>query len=180
MNIPGDAGDIHCYVQAEFPYPKEKPGIVKTAVLKGTKDPVFQHKDKVEISRRHTTFKRAVKNKGVKFILSQKGGFFHSDKVLGTATLQLMELETKCEVHSVLSVVDGRRPTGAKIEVKMRVREPFEGAEMISEDIQWVSLESTRTTGEKIPEMKIDVRALSVIKTEIGHCDTRRNNGFKN
>ena len=176
MNIPGDAGGLHCYVQGEFPYPKEKAPVVKTAVLKGTKNPVFQHKEKVAINRRHTTFKRAVKNKGIKVALVQKGGFFHSDKVLGSATLPLNALESKCEVHQVLPLVDGRKATGAQIEVKLRVREPFEGAEMLSEDIQWVSLESTQTSSpQKLPESKIDVRALSIIKTDIGHCDKRRN-----
>ena len=88
--------------------------------------------------------------------------------------MPIIGLEAKCEIHNVLQITDGRRATGAQIEVKLRVREPFEGAEMISEDIQWVSLESTKTSGEKIPEMKVDIRALSVIKTEISHCDTKR------
>ena len=53
-------------------------------------------------------------------------------------------------------------------------REPFEGAEMISEDMQWVSIKmANKTQVEQIPQMKVDVRALSVIKTEISHSDKK-------
>ena len=93
MNIPGDVGDLNVQVQADFPYPKEKPGQFKTAFLKGTKNPIFNVKERLPISRRHTTFKRAVKNKGVKFILIQKGGIFSSNKVLGSATVPLVMVQ---------------------------------------------------------------------------------------
>ena len=74
-------------------------------------------------------------------------------------------------------IVDGRKTTDARIEVKLRVREPFEGAEMISEDMQWVSIKTgpnKQAQVENLPQMKIDVRALSIIKTEISHSDKRR------
>jgi coiled-coil and C2 domain-containing protein 1 len=165
---------MHLFINADFPYPKETPPEIKTRIIKHSKNPVFNQKFKVPISRRHTTFKRAVKNKGIKFVLCQKGGFLRSDKVIGSATVPLIELESKCGHHAVVEIIDGRKPTGAKVEIKFRIREPFEGAEMVSEDLQWVSLESTTTSVAKKAEMKIDIRALSVIKTEIGHCDTRR------
>ena len=45
---------------------------------------------------------------------------------------------------------------------------------MISEDMQWVSIKmANKTQVEQIPQMKVDVRALSVIKTEISHSDKK-------
>ena len=132
MNIPGDAGEINAQVQVDFPYPKEKPGQFKTAFLKGTKNPQFNIKERLSISRRHTTFKRAVKNKGVKFTLIQKGGIFSSNKVIGSATVALVTLDNKCDIHTVAPIVDGRKTTDAKIEVKMRVRNWVKKFQIIS------------------------------------------------
>ena len=45
---------------------------------------------------------------------------------------------------------------------------------MISEDMQWVSIKmANKAQVEQIPQMKVDVRALSVIKTEISHSDKK-------
>ena len=45
---------------------------------------------------------------------------------------------------------------------------------MISEDMQWVSIKmANKSQVEQIPQMKVDVRALSVIKTEISHSDKK-------
>jgi len=76
MNISGDSGDLHSFVIAEFPYPKES--------RYGQNRRSKRHKK--SRFRRPTAFECAIKNKGI-FILLQKGGFLRSDKVQGAAIL---------------------------------------------------------------------------------------------
>ncbi|KAH7974485.1 hypothetical protein HPB49_015901 [Dermacentor silvarum] len=55
----------------------------------------------------------------------QSRGFLRSDALIGTASVKFEELENKCEIHNSYDVFDSKRPSGGKLEVKVRVREPF-------------------------------------------------------
>ncbi|KAG8521293.1 Coiled-coil and C2 domain-containing protein 1A [Galemys pyrenaicus] len=119
-------GDLDVFVRFDFPYPNvEEAQKDKTSVIKNTDSPEFKEQFKLCINRSHRGFRRAIQTKGIKFEVVHKGGLFKTDRVLGTAQLKLDALETACEVREVLEVLDGRRPTGGRLEVMVRIREPL-------------------------------------------------------
>ena len=69
---------------------------------------------------------------------------FISLECLGQAQLALSVLESKCEVHTGLTFMDGRRPLETKIEVAVRLSEPIEASEMVNEDMEWVIVETKK------------------------------------
>merc|ERR1712062_248139 len=84
------------------------------------------------------------------------------------------ELESKCEYHKSLVLFDGRRPLPeAKIEVALRISEPFCGSEMVSENIEWCYIESkvgqsARVNPNKpVGKSNVQIRCLSLILNEI-------------
>jgi len=67
--------------------------------------------------------------------------FFRSDKLVGTAHLKLERLENECEIREIVEVLDGRKPTGGKLEVKVRLREPLSGQDVQMVTENWLVLE---------------------------------------
>ncbi|XP_060037827.1 coiled-coil and C2 domain-containing protein 1A isoform X3 [Erinaceus europaeus] len=132
-------GDLDVFVRFDFPYPNvEEAQKDKTSVIKGTDSPEFKEQFKLCINRAHRGFRRAVQIKGLKFEVIHKGGLFKTDRVLGTAQLKLDSLETSCEVREVLEVLDGRRPTGGRLEVMVRIREPLTAQQLETVTERWM------------------------------------------
>ncbi|KAL2749610.1 coiled-coil and C2 domain-containing protein 1-like isoform X1 [Vespula maculifrons] len=52
-------------------------------------------------------------------------GFFRSDSLLGTVTVKLQSLEMQCILHDSFPLMEGRKPTGGKLELKIRLRNPI-------------------------------------------------------
>uniref|UniRef100_A0A8B9TKI5 Coiled-coil and C2 domain containing 1B n=1 Tax=Anas platyrhynchos TaxID=8839 RepID=A0A8B9TKI5_ANAPL len=96
---------------------------------------------KLNINRNHRGFRRAIRSKGIKFEVFHKGSFFRSDKQVGTAHLKLDKLESECEVREIIEIFDGRKPTGGKLEVKVRLREPLSGQDLQTITENWLVLE---------------------------------------
>uniref|UniRef100_A0A8C3TQ73 Coiled-coil and C2 domain containing 1B n=1 Tax=Catharus ustulatus TaxID=91951 RepID=A0A8C3TQ73_CATUS len=96
---------------------------------------------KLNINRNHRGFRRAIRSKGIKFEVFHKGSFFRSDKHVGTAHLKLDKLESECEVREIIEIFDGRKPTGGKLEVKVRLREPLSGQDLQTVTENWLVLE---------------------------------------
>ena len=71
-----------------------------------------------------------------------KRGFLRADGLLGTASIKLVDLETKCEIHEVFPLMDGRRDSGGKIEVKIRVSEPFTAKQIEEIKERWLIIGS--------------------------------------
>ncbi|XP_034357680.1 coiled-coil and C2 domain-containing protein 1B isoform X2 [Arvicanthis niloticus] len=139
MNLPAPPGvtpdDLDAFVRFEFHYPNsDQAQKSKTAVVKNTNSPEFEQVFKLNINRNHRGFRRVIQSKGIKFEIFHKGSFFRSDKLVGTAHLKLERLEKECEIREIMEVLDGRKPTGGKLEVKVRLREPLS-----SQDIQMVT-----------------------------------------
>ncbi|KAH0618617.1 hypothetical protein JD844_017992 [Phrynosoma platyrhinos] len=67
--------------------------------------------------------------------------FFRSDKQVGTAHLKLDKLESECEIREIIEVLDSRKPTGGKLEVKVRLREPLSGQDLQTITENWLVLE---------------------------------------
>lgn len=146
MNLPAPPGvtpdDLDAFVRFEFHYPNsDQAQKSKTAVVKNTNSPEFEQVFKLNINRNHRGFKRVIQSKGIKFEIFHKGSFFRSDKLVGTAHLKLERLENECEIREIMEVLDGRKPTGGKLEVKVRLREPLssQDVQMVTEN--WLILE---------------------------------------
>ncbi|XP_012584396.1 PREDICTED: coiled-coil and C2 domain-containing protein 1A [Condylura cristata] len=149
-------GDLDVFVRFDFPYPNvEEAQKDKTSVIKNTDSPEFKEQFKLCINRSHRGFRRAIQSKGIKFEVVHKGGLFKTDRVLGTAQLKLDALETACEVREILEVLDGRRPTGGRLEVMVRIREPLTAQQLETTTERWLVIDpvpaavSTQVSGTK-------------------------------
>ncbi|KAM3915313.1 coiled-coil and C2 domain-containing protein 1B [Leptodactylus fuscus] len=147
INLPAPSGmapnDLHAFVKFEFPYPStEQPQKNKTYVVKNTNSPEYEQSFKLNINRNHRGFKRVVQAKGIKFEIYHKGVFLlKSDKQIGTASVKLDKLETQCEIREIVEVFDGRKPTGGKLEVKIRLREPLNGQDLQTVTEKWLVMD---------------------------------------
>ncbi|KAM4641159.1 coiled-coil and C2 domain-containing protein 1B isoform 2-T3 [Discoglossus pictus] len=146
INLPAPSGiapnDLDAFVKFDFPYPStEQPQKNKTSVIKNTNSPEYEQSFKLNINRNHRGFKRIVQTKGIKFEIFHKGMFLlRSDKQIGTASVKLDRLETQCEIHEIVEVFDGRKPTGGKLEVKVRLREPLNGQDIQTVTEKWLTM----------------------------------------
>ncbi|NXR21119.1 C2D1B protein, partial [Cinclus mexicanus] len=146
INLPAPPGvsprDLDAFVKFEFQYPSaEQPQKSKTSVINNNNCPEYNQLFKLNINRNHRGFRRAIRSKGIKFEVFHKGSFFRSDKHVGTAHLKLDKLESECEVREILEIFDGRKPTGGKLEVKVRLREPLSGQDLQTVTENWLVLE---------------------------------------
>ncbi|XP_056116742.1 coiled-coil and C2 domain-containing protein 1B isoform X1 [Rhinichthys klamathensis goyatoka] len=146
MNLPAPSGvatnDLDAYVKFDFPYPStDQPQKYKTSVIKNTNNPEYNQSFKLNINRNHRGFRRVVQSKGLKLEVLHKGGFLRSDKPVGTAHLKLEKLEAESEVREIVELMDGRKATGSRLEVKVRLREPLAGQDLQTVTERWVVLE---------------------------------------
>ncbi|XP_053169623.1 coiled-coil and C2 domain-containing protein 1B [Hemicordylus capensis] len=146
INLPAPPGvasnDLDAFVKFEFHYPNtEQAQKSKTSVIKNTNCPEYDQLFKLNINRNHRGFRRAIQAKGIKFEIFHKGFLFRSDKQVGTAHLKLDKLESECEIREIIEVLDGRKPTGGKLEVKVRLREPLSGQDLQTITENWLILE---------------------------------------
>ncbi|XP_056264480.1 coiled-coil and C2 domain-containing protein 1A-like isoform X3 [Pseudoliparis swirei] len=146
INLPCPSGvspsDLDASVKFEFPFPTaEEAQRDKTGTVKGTNNPEFKENFKLNISRGHRGFKRVIQSKGIKFEIVHRGGLFKTDKVVGTAHLKLEALENQCDVREIIEVMDGRKATGGKLEVKVKIREPLTGVDLHPVREKWLVLD---------------------------------------
>lgn len=146
INLPAPSGvsphDLDASVKFEFPFPSaEEAQRDKTNTVKGTRNPEFKEQFKLNINRNHRAFKRVVQSKGVKFEILHKGGLFKSDKVVGAAQLKLEGLEKHCDVREIVEVMDGRKATGGKLEVWVKIREPLSAVDVQPVTEKWLVLD---------------------------------------
>lgn len=149
MNLPAPSGiqtnDLDAFVKFDFPYPStEQPQKHKTAVIKNTNSPEYNQSFTLSINRNHRGFRRVVMSKGLKLELLHKGGFLRSDKPIGTALVKLDKLESQSEVREIVEVMDGRKATGGRVEVKIRLREPLSGQDMQTSTERWLVIDQSQ------------------------------------
>ncbi|XP_054870313.1 coiled-coil and C2 domain-containing protein 1B isoform X2 [Amphiprion ocellaris] len=149
MNLPAPSGIqtnyLDAYVKFDFPYPStEQPQKHKTAVIKNTNCPEYNQSFTLSINRNHRGFRRVVASKGLKLELLHKGGFLRSDKPIGTALVKLDKLESQSEIREIVEVMDGRKATGGRVEVKVRLREPLSGQDMQSSTERWLVIDPSQ------------------------------------
>uniref|UniRef100_UPI001EAEF4B8 LOW QUALITY PROTEIN: coiled-coil and C2 domain-containing protein 1A n=1 Tax=Oncorhynchus gorbuscha TaxID=8017 RepID=UPI001EAEF4B8 len=146
INLPAPSGvsasDLDTSVRFEFPFPSmEEAQRDKTSTVKNSNSPEFKEKFNLNINRQHRGFKRVVQAKGIKFDIIHKGGLFKGDKVLGNAQLKLDSLENQCDIRQIIEVLDGRKATGGKLEVRVKIREPLGGAQLQITTEKWLVLD---------------------------------------
>ncbi|XP_034468357.1 coiled-coil and C2 domain-containing protein 1B isoform X2 [Hippoglossus hippoglossus] len=149
MNLPAPSGiqtnDLDAYVKFDFPYPSsEQPQKHKTSVIKNTNSPDYNQSFTLSINRNHRGFRRVVASKGIKLELLHKGGFLRSDKPIGTALVKLDKLESQSEIREIVEVMDGRKHTGGRVEVKIRLREPLSGQDMQTSTERWLVIDKSQ------------------------------------
>ncbi|KAG7220920.1 hypothetical protein INR49_017770, partial [Caranx melampygus] len=154
MNLPAPSGiqtnDLDAYVKFDFPYPSnEQPQKHKTSVIKNTNSPEYNQSFTLSINRNHRGFRRVVTSKGLKLELLHKGGFLRSDKPIGTALVKLDKLETQSEIREIVEVMDGRKHTGGRVEVKVRLREPLSGQDTQKSTERWLVIDQSQEEEEK-------------------------------
>ncbi|KAB0797547.1 hypothetical protein PPYR_09097 [Photinus pyralis] len=143
---------IDTYVKFEFPFPQEEPVRNKTAVVKDTNNPQYDETFTLPIQRTARPCLRVFKRQSVKLEVYSKGciasdwaccfsGFFRGDTLLGTVTVKLQPLETRCELHESFDLVDGRKKVGGKLEVRLRVRDPLVTRQIEQLSEKWLVLD---------------------------------------
>lgn len=146
VNLPappgGSPNDLDASVKFEFPFPSaEDAQRDKTGTVKSTNNPEFKEQFKLNINRSHRAFKRVIQSKGIKFEIIHKGNLFKNDRVVGTAQVKLEALENNCDFREFIEVMDGRKATGGKLEVRVKIREPVSGAHLQPVTEKWLVLE---------------------------------------
>uniref|UniRef100_A0A673GJG9 Coiled-coil and C2 domain-containing protein 1B n=1 Tax=Sinocyclocheilus rhinocerous TaxID=307959 RepID=A0A673GJG9_9TELE len=154
INLPAPPGvsanDLDASVRFEFPFPSaEEAQRDKTSTVRNTNCPEFKEQFKLNIKRDHRGFKRVVQAKGIKFEVVHKGGLFKTDKVVGSAQLKLEALENQCEIREIIDVLDGRKATGGKLEVRVKIREPLSGVQLQPVTEKWLVIDPLTPSPEK-------------------------------
>jgi len=135
------AKDAHTYCKLEFPYPKDAPFRDKSAVVKDTNSPEFNHSVKVPLNLKDKACMRLFKPPGrqaAKVEVWNKVGFMRSDVCVGSVQVKLTPLESKCELHDTYPLMEGRKAVGGQLEIKMRVRNPIATKQIEKVEEKWL------------------------------------------
>uniref|UniRef100_A0A3Q3RV39 Coiled-coil and C2 domain containing 1B n=1 Tax=Mastacembelus armatus TaxID=205130 RepID=A0A3Q3RV39_9TELE len=148
MNLPApngiQANDLDAYIKFDFPYPSTSAECWLHLLICDFCQPEYNQSFTLSINRNHRGLRRVVASKGLKLELLHKGGFLRSDKPIGTALVKLDKLESQSEIREIVEVMDGRKPTGGRVEVKVRLREPLSGKDMQTSTERWLVIDQTQ------------------------------------
>ncbi|RVE50325.1 hypothetical protein evm_004991 [Chilo suppressalis] len=123
-NVPNPK-EVDTYVKFDFPYPQDAPVSDRTALVKDTNSPEYNAVFPLAIQRGSRPCLRVFKRQAIKMEVYSRGGWFRSDSLLGACAVKLAPLETQVTLHEAFPLMDGRRPAGGSLEVKLRVRTPL-------------------------------------------------------
>ncbi|XP_039764575.1 coiled-coil and C2 domain-containing protein 1-like isoform X2 [Pararge aegeria] len=140
-NVPNPK-DVDTYVKFEFPFPQEAPISDKTNLVKDTNSPQYDSVFTLPIQRGARVCLRVFKRHGIKFEVYSRGGWFSKDSLLGSLTVKLAPLETQVTLHEAFPLMDGRRPAGGSLEVKLRVRTPLLQQQVESTTHRWLVIDN--------------------------------------
>ncbi|XP_061436143.1 coiled-coil and C2 domain-containing protein 1A-like isoform X1 [Lethenteron reissneri] len=184
INLPAPSGysqgDLNSFIKFEFPFPtSDQPQTDKTQSVKNSCNPVYNAEFKLSIVRTNRTFRRAISSKGIRLELYHKR-LLKSDLV-AWASFRLEKLETQSHVRAILEMMDGRKPTGGKLEVVARLREPLAGPEFYLSTENWLSVEVVNIAPVTVPKSlppaakSVPVRmwSLEVLGLEKKLCDAQ-------
>lgn len=146
LSMPKDykVDHMNTYVKFEFAFPTDSPQSDKTKTQHSSCNPEYNQTFKVQIARKQTKFMRFVNRKDLKLEVYIKGGFLRSDKLLANCVIKLQPMENVSTLHDAFELVEGRRQTGGKLEVKIRIREPLLHKAIQSIEHKWLIIDKFR------------------------------------
>ncbi len=126
---PG-SGDLFVRVHVEYPTKEEEP-TYSPAVRAAGAEAVYGYAVQVPVERRGKSVLMAFEHRKMSVEVHQKR-FLRSALPLGRAEVRLAPLLTRCQVdtEAPLLHLETRRPTGAKVHVRLRLRRPLEKEEV--------------------------------------------------
>ncbi|XP_052757950.1 coiled-coil and C2 domain-containing protein 1-like isoform X2 [Galleria mellonella] len=140
-NVPNPK-EVDTYVKFEFPYPQDAPVSDRTGLVKDTNSPQYDAVFSLTINRSARPCLRVFKRHGIKFEIYARGGWFRSDKLLGSLVVKLAPLETAVTIHDSFPLMDGRRAAGGSLEVKLRVRTPLLQPQVVESTHRWLVIDN--------------------------------------
>ncbi|KAI3381988.1 hypothetical protein SNEBB_008059 [Seison nebaliae] len=108
-----------------FPYPSDEKQEGDGKKARGV-EPDYNDSFKILINTRDRRFSRIIAVRNAQISINYKPGIFRSERSIGIANIPLKSLESNATVEDVYDLMNGRRPTGAQLQVRMRVREPLD------------------------------------------------------
>ncbi|GBB92134.1 hypothetical protein RclHR1_01970016 [Rhizophagus clarus] len=145
--------DVDAFVSWDIGWPTEgSPGAGSgkgdTSTAPRGMDPVFNWKKVINIERMSKSFIRHVSTKKATFEVFHYRGFLRKAISLGKAIIKLEQLINKTEIHQVLDLVDNlRKPTGGKLEIRLRVRTPLSNRpDIVTKTEKWLIIDEFNTT----------------------------------
>lgn len=138
--------NMNTFVKFEFPYPPDECQSDKTKVQHASCNPEYNQSFKLLINRKQTKFMRLMNRKELKFEIYIKGGFLRSDKLLASCSVKLQALENSSSLHNAYELMEGRRQTGGKLEVKIGIREPLLHKGIQTMEHKWLIIDKFQLT----------------------------------
>jgi coiled-coil and C2 domain-containing protein 1 len=117
------------FLKYNFHFPHDAHQTGKSQTISGTDNPEFNEVVNFEINRKVRQLVRTIRRVPLKFEVYQKGSFLRSDRLWGTAEIPLAALEKQPLITSSVDILDGRRKTGGKLTVQVRVSRPINEAD---------------------------------------------------
>ncbi|CAJ0745314.1 21203_t:CDS:2 [Entrophospora sp. SA101] len=150
-----NGNDVVAYVNWNVAWPPEgSPGAGSGKGDTSTSDrgmnPEFNFKKRIDIVRSRP-FQRYLERKKATFEVFHYKGFLRKSISLGKATIKLDTLLKKSEIHDVLELVDHvRKPTGGKLEIRIRLRTPYSQSEIITKTEKWLIIDDVENIASNL------------------------------
>lgn len=58
--------------------------------------------------------------------------------------MKMEKLESQSEIREIVEVMDGRKPSGGRVEVRIRLREPLSGQDMQTSTERWLVIDQSQ------------------------------------
>ncbi|KAJ1562221.1 Coiled-coil and C2 domain-containing protein 1B [Nowakowskiella sp. JEL0078] len=140
------ASEVDSYVSFDMGFENAAEGKGDTGVIKKNPNPEYKFSKKMRIERTRA-FERYLSRKKCSFEVFHHRGIFAllgAKTSLGKASIDLKTLLTKCEIQQVIELMDpvsGRKPTGGKLEVQLRLRTPLQGSDVVTKSERWLEID---------------------------------------
>ncbi|CAH1761923.1 16086_t:CDS:2 [Entrophospora sp. SA101] len=165
-----NGNDVVAYVNWNVAWPPEgSPGAGSGKGDTSTSDrgmnPEFNFKKRIDIVRSRP-FQRYLERKKATFEVFHYKGFLRKSISLGKATIKLDTLLKKSEIHDVLELVDHvRKPTGGKLEIRIRLRTPYSQSEIITKTEKWLIIDEFNKDFTSLTSSSISTTSSSPAKS---------------
>ena len=155
---------VDSFLSVQMPLDKEAPITFDSEVVRDNSDPVYNFTRKVPIVR-NRALQRGFERRKLSVEVYQYRLLWKSI-LLGRAQMKLSDLLEKSEVHEFVDVVDAnRRPSGAKLEVRLRLRQPLLKHDVVTQKEEWIFLDHANAEIKTDSKQATDSPALPASST---------------